>query len=53
MKEKMKVKKKKKMCSISNVADVQRYQWSNIVTLQICNVTNGTSIGNVAHLQRY
>jgi hypothetical protein len=27
MKEKMKVKKKKKMCSISNVADVQRYQW--------------------------
>jgi hypothetical protein len=27
MKEKMKVKKKKKLCSISNVADLQRYQW--------------------------
>jgi hypothetical protein len=24
-----------------------------LVTLHMCNVTNGTSIGNVAHLQRY
>jgi hypothetical protein len=24
-----------------------------LVTLQICNVTNGGSIGNVANLQRY
>jgi hypothetical protein len=39
MKEKMKVKKKKKCVPL--------------VTLQICNVTNGGSIGNVAHLQRY
>jgi hypothetical protein len=44
MKEKMKVKKKK----ISNVAYVVP-----LVTLQICNVTNGGSIGNVANLQRY
>jgi hypothetical protein len=40
MKEKMKVKKKKKKCV-------------PLVTLQICNVTNGGSIGNVADLQRY
>jgi hypothetical protein len=40
MKEKMKVKKKKKKCV-------------PLVTLQICNVTNGGSIGNVANLQRY
>jgi hypothetical protein len=39
MKKKMKVQKKKK-----NVP---------LVTLQMCNVTNGTSICNVAHMQRY
>jgi hypothetical protein len=39
MKKKMKVQKNPK-----NVP---------LVTLHICNVTNETSIGNVAHIQRY
>jgi hypothetical protein len=40
MKEKMKVKKKIKMCSISNVAEC-------------ATLPNGTSIGNVGKFQRY
>jgi hypothetical protein len=39
MKKEMKVQKKKKKVPL--------------VTLHMCNVTNGTSIGNVAHMQRY
>jgi hypothetical protein len=43
MKKKMKVQKKKK----------KRCICVPLVTLHMCNVTNGTSIGNVAHMQRY
>jgi hypothetical protein len=40
MKEKMKVHKKKNI-------------YVPLVTLHMCHVTNGGSIGNVAHMQRY